>query len=514
MVSPQSSNGIGSDWVGLAVDGRFTLQRRLGGAGRSSVFLTEAGDPPQKAAIKLIPADSADPALLAAQWTAASRLSYPHLMQLLHSGRSRANGHDVLYTVTGYADEILAEILPERALTPAEVREMLEPVLGALAYLHARGLVHGGLKPANVLVAGEQLKLSVDRVQAAGARVWPASTPDIHDAPESAGKLSPASDIWSLGVLLVEALTQQPPKWQAAGARLAIPVWLPEPFAAIARQCLSVDPVRRCSIREIASLLAPAREGASVAAPAPAPATVEDPAIAAAEPAVPAEPPQIPAAVAPDSPDQSLEQPPAETAENQPAACIEPPAMISADPQAEIAPANSIPALAPEHAPAPATNRPASRRLPWLAVAALVVLAAVAALVIGKRQRGKSPAADSGRSAQSVAIAAPKAPAGPVLSGTVLQRILPDVPPSASETIRGRLVVVVRVAVDANGRVSGASFDYAGRSHYFANLALDAARNWKFQPEQIAGRPVPSTWVLTFGFTPNGSGVKATEAAP
>jgi len=62
----------------------------------------------------------------------------------------------------GYADEVLSEILPERALTPAEAKEMLAPVIDTLSYLHAKGLVHGRLKPSNILAVDDRLKLSGD----------------------------------------------------------------------------------------------------------------------------------------------------------------------------------------------------------------------------------------------------------------------------------------------------------------------------------------------------------------
>ena len=55
-----NATAVRGDWVGRVIDGRFTLLQWLGGSERSSVFLTELpGDQPQKAVIKLIPADAA-----------------------------------------------------------------------------------------------------------------------------------------------------------------------------------------------------------------------------------------------------------------------------------------------------------------------------------------------------------------------------------------------------------------------------------------------------------------------
>jgi TonB family protein len=182
-------------------------------------------------------------------------------MRLLHHGRGEIDGAPLLYTVTDYAPEILSQVLPERPLTPAETREMLDPILGALTYLHGKGFVHGHIKPSNLLVVGEQLKLSSDGLSAEGKPVSRIPAASADDAPEAAtGKLSPATDIWSLGVTLVEVLTQHPPVWnRATQQEPVVPKSMPEPFAGIARECLRPAPALRCTLGEIKTRLDPAR---------------------------------------------------------------------------------------------------------------------------------------------------------------------------------------------------------------------------------------------------------------
>ncbi len=239
----------GADSVGRLIDGRFALLRWLGGTESSSVFLTEIGDEPKrKAAIKFIPADPADAEASITQWEADKALSHPHLIGLLDHGRAELDGEDLLFSVTEYADEVLSEILPERPLTPAETREMLGPVLDALTFLHGQDLVHGDLKPSNIMVVDDQLKLSADRLRIAGG---PLRRPQTSwDAPETAAeKITPAADLWSLGVVLVQALTQKPPLWdKAQGAEPEVPAAIPQPFFAVARECLRVDPARRMTL--------------------------------------------------------------------------------------------------------------------------------------------------------------------------------------------------------------------------------------------------------------------------
>ena len=240
------------------VDGKFPLRQWLGGSDHSAVFLTELpGGSSQKAAIKLMEADaSADEQL--SDLRATTKLSHPHLIRIFEAGRCRMDATQLLYVVMEYAEEDLSQILPQRALAPAEVSELLPPVLDALSYLHGRGFVHGGIKPSNVLAVGEQLKLSTDQVVSAAGSSSARRRRDPYDAPETAaGIVSPAGDVWSVGVTLVAAMTQNVALVEAAG-NPGLPGTIPEPYRGIARECLYLDPKRRCSLAEIQARLQPA----------------------------------------------------------------------------------------------------------------------------------------------------------------------------------------------------------------------------------------------------------------
>jgi TonB family protein len=91
-------------------------------------------------------------------------------------------------------------------------------------------------------------------------------------------------------------------------------------------------------------------------------------------------------------------------------------------------------------------------------------------------------------------------------SGAIAEQVQPDVLPKALESIHGKFKVRVRVAVDAAGNVSNASFDSEGPSKYFANAALKAAQQFKFKPA------APGAWILQFQFTRDGAEV-ISEAA-
>lgn len=477
-----SSPWIGSEWVGRVIDGRFTLERWLGGAAQSGVFLTHlAGDVPLKAAIKLVSADATDADALEEQWTAATQLSHPNVLRLFYAGRDRVDGRDLLYAVTEYSEEILADILTARALTPAEVRELLDPVLGTLSWLHIQGLVHGGVKPSNLMVVNDQLKLSVDRIQPAGPSGVSFPSTGVYEAPGAADRISPAADVWSLGALLVEALTQRPPRWDRESGDPAVPTSLPEPYGTIARECLHIDPARRCTLSQILSQLEPL----PTSEPAGSKATVSPAAGKAAAPGM------RPAATIPPVP------PPAPVTRPAPSA---PPAQFAQTGGRML------------------RQRSNDQSFTIFAIAALFLLAGIAALTfITPAHKGSSSAA---RHSVPAPTAPPSAPApapetvsGPVSRGAVLHRVLPDASRGALRTIRGHVRVEVRVKVDAAGKVSSAGFQSRGPSHYFADLALDAARNWTFQPAQTGGRGVPSAWILQFDFAPTGVDANAVETA-
>ena len=246
---------IRSDWVGRIIDGKFALLQWLGGSPWSGVFLTELpqGDRSQKAAIKFIPADARDAEAQISCWAMTTALSHPHLMRLFCAGRCQIDGAPLLYAVTEYSEEILSQILPERPLTPTETREMLGVVLDVLTYLHGIGFVHGHLKPSNILVVDDQLKLSSDNLHVAGKPGKHSLAMGVYDAPESAaGNIFPAADIWSLGVTLVETLTGHPPVWDRSTHREPIvPESIPQPFAGIVRKCLRFDPAHRCTLSDV-----------------------------------------------------------------------------------------------------------------------------------------------------------------------------------------------------------------------------------------------------------------------
>jgi len=443
---------------GRVVDGRFRLVRWLGGSRQSSVYLTEIeADRMRKAAIKLIAVGAPEAEVLLAGWKAAASLSHPHLAQVLHAGRCPMDNGEVAYSVMEFADEVLSEILPERPLTGDETRQMLGPVLDGLLYLHGRGLAHGRLKPSNILVVEDSLKLSPDCVPFSDRAKAQFDEPEVYVAPEMArGVISAASDVWSLGMTLVAALTQKAPVWdRASGSEPVVPAEVPEPFAEITRQCLRQDAAQRCTLGQIQTRLEP-----ETAPPQPLTAqsrsTRWTSVLAAAAVVLVA----VGGAAV-----WHLRQPPA-----------------------------SVPTVEQDATPTPSAAAPTSEAAPIQAAAPAPVPAT-------------PPTTAPARAAEL------RPDAAPGVSGKdgVLKRVLPDVLEAAQASIDGKVVVKVRVNVDASGDVSDVSSELPQASKYFTRVALEAARGWKFTAAQAQGKPIPSVWTLRFVFRRSGIETSATQ---
>src|ERR1700730_11082801 len=236
------------NWQSEVVNGVYPLRRFLSGTEHSAVFLTECkAQDVATAAIKIIPAERVLTEAQLSHWRTAAGLSHPHLIRLLDAGLCQLEGRQFLFVVMEYAEQTLSQILPQRALSADEMQEMLLPTLDALAFLHRNNLVQGQLKPANFLVVNDQLKLASDTVRPAGEPRASIAEPSLYDPPEAkSSRLSPASDIWGLGITMVEALTQSLPTWPEERSETpCLPTTLPPTFVDTVQRCLSHNPASR-----------------------------------------------------------------------------------------------------------------------------------------------------------------------------------------------------------------------------------------------------------------------------
>jgi hypothetical protein len=442
---------IWSGWQNAVVNGVYPLHQLVQGSQHSAVFLTERqGQTNAKAALKIIPIERVTLAQLS-HWKGAVGLTHPHLIQLFDAGLCQLGGRQFLFVVMEYAQETLSEVLGQRALTEEEVRELLPPTLKALTFLHRQGLVLGHLKPANILVVDDQLKLASDSIRPTGAPRVGIAEPSFYDAPESNHTpFSSADDIWGLGVTLVAALTRRLPSPDERSDTAGLPDSVPPAFADTVHRCLSYDPVARPSATELA-----ARFGGTPESP----------------------PLSVPEAIALEAP---LPVAPTQESRGQrgrmlvllASACL----LLLVGVWAGLRIIHSLPYS--QQSPSVTARAPA---LPPVA-APQVAVPQVAA------QSSTAPRPGS----------------------AVIHEQRPDVSRSALSTIHGRVKVVVLAIVDRTGAVVDVHFKNAGPSSYFANRAKDAARKWRFAPTDTPGS---REWLLRFEFTRSGVAYGATAGS-
>jgi TonB family protein len=456
-------------WEKQVINGVFPLHRCVSFSDHSAVYLTEheAHDLPF-ALLKLVPAIPTLKETQLAHWTAAATLAHPHLIRLLAAGRCQLGGLQFLFVVMEFAEATLAEALTQRALTPDALRKGLRPILASLAFLHRRQLVQGGLKPSNILLVNGQLKLASDAVRPAGESAAGIAGSSVYDPPESRdGSFSTAGDVWSLGVFMVEALTQHRPSWPDKHSATAdLPATLPPLFEEIVRQCLNRNPDHRPTVAELAAAINPAPQ-----------APIESGSYPVLFPPEPLEPP--PRGPACDEPDLAL------TVQRSPKRRSFVPAATAAL-IVSIVVWTGLRLLGSQAYSRPTALPEAISQSPATAMSA---------------PSGISAAAPGPGFAEPETVVAPP---------SVLHEEAPDVPLGALETIRGHIKFAVRVNVDRSGNVVHATLANHSPSRYFTRLAIETARKWKFA---AADNQDSRQWLLRFEFTRDGATTHATNPA-
>jgi serine/threonine protein kinase len=541
-------------WIGQVVDHKYQLQQYLGTTDHSVVFLAEFHDPEvRQAAIKFVSAGFSGSEQQIATWKEAAQLSHPHLLRIYGGGACKIEDMDLLYVAMEYAEENLGQVLPHRALVAEETKEMLSSIVDALVYLHDRDLVHGHVKPSNVLASGDLLKLSSDGISIAGEVREMRRERSAYDAPElPAAPYTPAADVWSLGVTLLEALTQQPAVLPFnENADPVIPTTVRDPYLEIAQHTLRRNPRLRWSAGQLAEQLNPAAaEAKAVAAVAGARVSGATGSTAAGVMAMPTtRPAPAPPAVSP------LSVP------------------LSKEPAIPLGKSQRVADVHTEVTPAPEAEEGFAPRqrvalpkyvIPLFAGVLLVIALIVLPFALHRRAKPDSngvastTAAASGQLSSSAGnvqppeklppaksttnppaktatppatltplpppvtprnvepIVSPKANSSDaaLAKGDALDQVRPAVSAKALSTIHGTVRVGVKVHVDPAGRVTDAALDSTGPSRYFADLSLKAARQWVFTAPVADGRSAPSVWKIQFNYTQSGVQLSSEQVTP
>lgn len=221
--------------------GRFTPLRVLGKGGQGVVYLARDPTLGREVAIKTLARGGRNPERLLNEARNVARLDHPGIVPLYEVELENGVPHLVYQFAPGMPLRQLIEAR-ERPAVHRLVRVAIQ-LLDAMAYAHARGVLHRDLTPANVLVDEDDrpriLDFGVSIVMAASATTTGELVGTVNYLPPEAisnGAVGPRADLYAIGIILHELLTGRP--LFSADNRMAViykilhePVLAPSVFA-------------------------------------------------------------------------------------------------------------------------------------------------------------------------------------------------------------------------------------------------------------------------------------------
>jgi len=231
-MSPRSPKGE------LIAD-RYRIEDRLGSGGMSSVFRATDTILERTVAVKILAEHLSDDERFVARFRrealAVAKLVHPNIVQVYDTGIDAGRHYIVMEYVRGRSG---AQILQAQGkIDPETTVEIGVQACAGLDYAHRHGIIHRDVKPGNLMIiggpAGSGGDMSVKladfgiaraseqtRITQVGSVVGTAA----YLAPEQAGgeEATPASDVYSLGVVLYQFLTGRLPYEGASLAELAV----------------------------------------------------------------------------------------------------------------------------------------------------------------------------------------------------------------------------------------------------------------------------------------------------
>lgn len=224
--------------------GPWIIGAPIGRGGMSVVYEARHADDGRAVALKVLRPDTVAPSAAARfrrEILLGSRLAHPNLLPVLDADGEAS--HPWLAMPRVHGGTLRARMRAERRLPVAEVLALGSALAGALAHVHEAGVVHRDVKPENVLLDGPSraprlADLGIARaLEALGALSGGAltlsgltlGTPAYMSPEQFAGRrVGPSTDVWSLAVVLHEALTGRPP-FRGAALRQVLTGGTPAP---------------------------------------------------------------------------------------------------------------------------------------------------------------------------------------------------------------------------------------------------------------------------------------------
>ena len=248
----------------------YQIERELTGGGMSRVFVAVDQSLGRRVVIKVLPPEltaGVNRERFRREIQVAAQLQHPHIVTLLSAGEE---GELLYYTMPFIEGESLRNELEKGRFAVKDVVRILHDVVDALAYAHARGVIHRDIKPGNILRQGSHALVTDFGVAKALNAAMPVSgittagmvigTPAYMAPEQLAGDPSADHrlDIYAVGLLAYELLSGESPftgpspaaTMAAQLTRLPDPLYqlrpdVPAPLSAIIMQCLAKEPNER-----------------------------------------------------------------------------------------------------------------------------------------------------------------------------------------------------------------------------------------------------------------------------
>ena len=254
--------------VDRVLDQRYRITEPIGVGGSSQVYLATDNTLQRDVAIKILDPQAASDGqlrkLFVREAQALAKLSHPNVVSVFDVGEVDGLPYIVMEHLPGHS--LKQAIEQGGPMAVGDAVRLASEIATGLAFAHSRGIVHGDMKPSNVLLT-ESGHAKIADFGIARTPKEDASTPQLfatamYVAPERVeGKsLSTASDIYGLGLVLYEMLVGRPPFTSANPAvllrdhvvRQPVPPShlrqsLPRELDAIVMKCLAKDPGLRYS---------------------------------------------------------------------------------------------------------------------------------------------------------------------------------------------------------------------------------------------------------------------------